>query len=212
MNTNDRQRDIINIISQLDITPTMYKNAVNKYNSIVKYLENNGIEADMYPQGSFALGTVVRPSVKDPNASYDLDFICQIRTTRNDLTAEDLREKVENILTSSDLYGGKLSIYEECFTIEYAEINNVGFSIDIVPAADENEANKGRLRTKSKNPGLIDTAIAIPKHSEKKYDWITNNPKGYRTWFDDINAPFKAANGCIIAKCCMRQISRFIIL
>lgn len=194
MNTNDRQRDIINIISQLDITPTMYKNAVTKYNSIVKYLEDNGIEADMYPQGSFALGTVVRPSVKDPNASYDLDFICQIRTTRNELTAEELREKVENILTSSDLYGGKLSIYEECFTIEYADINNVGFSIDIVPAAAENEANKGRLRTKSKNPGLIDTAIAIPKHSEKKYDWITNNPKGYRTWFDDINAPFKAAN------------------
>lgn len=30
----------------------------------------------MYPQGSFAIGTVVRPNVKNPDANYDLDFIC----------------------------------------------------------------------------------------------------------------------------------------
>jgi hypothetical protein len=46
-------------------------------------------------------------------------------------------------------------------------VGGVGFSIDIVPAADENEESKIRLRSKSKNPGLIDTAIAIPKHCEK---------------------------------------------
>lgn len=194
MSTNNRQQDILKIIAQLDITPTMYKNAANKYTSIAKYLENNGIEADMYPQGSFALGTVVRPNAKDPNAAYDLDFVCQLRIIRNDLTAAELRKKVEDILTGSDLYGGKLTIYDKCFTIEYADVGDVGFSIDIVPAADENEENKMRLRSKSKNPGLINTAIAIPKYCEKNYNWMTNNPKGYRAWFEDINAPFQAAN------------------
>ncbi len=194
MSTYNRQRDILKIISQLDITPTMYKNAATKYTSIAKYLENNGIEADMYPQGSFALGTVVRPNAKDPNAAYDLDFVCQLRIIRNDLTAAELRKKVEDILKGSDLYGGKLTIYDKCFTIEYADVGDVGFSIDIVPAADENEENKMRLRSKSKNPGLINTAIAIPKHCEKNYNWMTNNPKGYRTWFEDINAPFQAAS------------------
>ncbi|WP_368293579.1 nucleotidyltransferase [Dehalobacter sp. TBBPA1] len=194
MSINDRQRDILKIISQLDMTPTMYKNAVTKYTSIAKYLENNGIEADIYPQGSFALGTVVRPNAKDPNASYDLDFVCQLRINRNELTAAESWKVVEDILNGSDLYGGKLSIYDKCFTIEYAEVGGVGFSIDIVPAADENEENKIRLRSKSKNPGLIDTAIAIPKHCEKIYNWMTNNPKGYRAWFNDINASFKAAS------------------
>ena len=194
MSIHDRQRDILKIISQLDITPTMYKNAVTKYSSIAEYLENNGIEADMYPQGSFALGTVVRPSAKDPNAAYDLDFVSQLRITRNDLTASELRKKVEDILTSSDLYGGKLTIYDKCFTIEYADVGSVGFSIDIVPAVDENEENKMRLRSKSENPGLIDTAIAIPKHCEKNYIWITNNPKGYRAWFEGINAPYQAVS------------------
>jgi hypothetical protein len=172
----------------------MYKNAVTKYTSIAEYLGNNGIEANIYPQGSFALGTVVRPNAKDPNAAYDLDFVCQLRITCNDLTAAELRKKVEDIFTSSDLYGGKLTINDECITIEYADVGSIGFSIDIVPAADENEENKMRLRSKSKNPGLINTAIAIPKHCEKNYNWITNNPKGYRTWFEDINAPFLAAS------------------
>jgi len=58
MNIYDRQQDILKIIAQLDITPTMYQNAVTKYTSIAKYMENNGVEAEMYPQGSFALGTV----------------------------------------------------------------------------------------------------------------------------------------------------------
>lgn len=194
MSTYDRQRDILKIISQLDITPTMYQNAITKYTSIAKYLENNGIKADMYPQGSFALGTVVRPNAKDSDAAYDLDFVCQLRDTRDDLTAAELRKKVEDILTSSDLYGGKLTVYDKCFTIEYADVGGVGFSIDIVPAADENEENKLRLRSKSKNPSLIDTAIAIPKHCEKNYNWITNNPKGYRAWFEDIDVPFQAAS------------------
>ena len=192
MSTYDRQGDIIKIISRLDITPTMYKNAVTKYTSIADYLKKNGIEADMYPQGSFALGTVVRPNAKDPNAAYDVDFVCQLRITRGDLTAEEVRKNVEDILSSSELYGGKLIIDDTCFTIEYADVGDTGFSIDIVPAVDENENNKMRLRSKSKNPHLIDSAIAIPKHYDKDYDWITNNPKGYRAWFENINAPFQA--------------------
>ncbi|MCW3491339.1 nucleotidyltransferase domain-containing protein [Dethiobacter alkaliphilus] len=191
MSTYERQGDILKIISQLDITPTMYKNAVTKYTSIAEYLENNGIEADMYPQGSFALGTVVRPNAKDPNAAYDLDFICQLRIIRTYLTAAELRKNVEDILMSSDLYGGKLTINDNCFTIKYADVGGLGFSIDIVPAVDENEENKVRLRSKSKNPTLIDSAIAIPKKCEKNYNWITNNPKGYRRWFENINAPFQ---------------------
>lgn len=192
MSTSDRQQDILRIISQLDITPTMYQNAVSKYKRIAIFLENNGIDADMYPQGSFALGTIVRPYVKDPDAAYDLDFVCQLRITRDDLSAAAVRRKIEDVLSSSDLYGGKLTVYDKCLTIEYADVGGVGFSIDIVPAADENVDNKTRLRSKSKNPRLIDTAIAIPKHCDKNYNWITNNPKGYRAWFESINAPFQA--------------------
>ncbi|WP_395013835.1 nucleotidyltransferase [Robinsoniella peoriensis] len=193
MNITVRQTDILKLITSLDISPTMYENAQKKYKSIATYLENHhDLHADMYPQGSFALGTVVRPAVKDDNASYDLDFICQVEGTRDDMTAAELRKSIEEILKSSDLYGGKLEIYDNCITINYADVNGIGFSIDVVPATSENDQNKMRLRTKSQTPQLIDTAIAIPKHNHKNYTWLTNNPRGYREWFETINEPFNS--------------------
>lgn len=194
-NIPERQKDILSIISSLDISPTMYRNAIDKYNAITKFLNDCGIEANMYPQGSFAFGTVVRPNAKDPSANYDLDFICQVCGCRTDYTPSGLRQKIEDALSSSGVYGGKLTVYKECFTIEYADINDIGFSIDIVPAADEDSDNKNRLIGKSLNPELIETAIAIPKHNgERNYSWLTNNPKGFRTWFDKKNAPFLAVS------------------
>ena len=64
----ERQDDILKLISQLDISPTMHKNAVEKYKALASFLEGCGIEADIYPQGSFAFGTVVRPSCKDSDS------------------------------------------------------------------------------------------------------------------------------------------------
>jgi hypothetical protein len=194
-NIPERQKDILSIIASLDISPTMYRNAVQKYQAITKFLSDCGIEADMYPQGSFAFGTVVRPNVKDSFANYDLDFVCQVCGSRADYAPSELRQKIEDALTSSGNYGGKLKVYEECFTVEYADINDVGFTIDIVPAADETSENKRRLTKKSLAPELVGTAIAIPKHNgERNYSWITNNPKGFRTWFDKINEPFLASS------------------
>lgn len=190
MNTQERKNDLLRIIEQLDITPTMYKNAEEKYKNLAAYLESKGIEADMYPQGSFALGTVIRPTVRDPNAGYDLDFVCQVHAMREDTTPAELRKLIEDALTSSDLYGGKLTIYDECFTVTYANIGNYGFSIDIVPAVDEREQVKARLQQKAAYPDLISTSIAIPKKEPDVYTWLTNNPKGYLAWFNGINNSF----------------------
>lgn len=187
----ERQKDILKLISQLDISPTMYKNATEKYQALASFLEDCGIDADMYPQGSFAFGTVVRPSANDPDAAYDLDFICQLRVTPDQISPSELRSKIENALSNSDRYSGKLHVYEECFTIEYADINGVGFTIDIVPATDERLSKKMELKAKSSRPDLLDTAIAIPRHNgERNYSWLTNNPRGFQKWFQEINQPF----------------------
>ena len=175
-NIPERQKDILSIISSLDISPTMYKNAVEKYHAITKFLNDYGIDADMYPQGSFAFGTVIRPNATNPSASYDLDFICQVRGSRVDYAPSELRQIIEEALSSSGIYGGKLTVYKECFTIEYADVNDIGFTIDIVPATDETVENKNQLIKKSLEPALIETAIAIPKYNgERNYSWLTNN-------------------------------------
>lgn len=77
-NISERQKDILTIIANLDISPTLYENANTKYKAITSFLCDYGINANMYPQGSFAFGTVVRPNAKNPSANYDLDFVCQV--------------------------------------------------------------------------------------------------------------------------------------
>ena len=191
----ERQNDILSLISQLDISPTIYKNAAEKYHTLASFLKSYGIEADIYPHGSFAFGTVVRPSAKDRDAAYDLDFICQLKESKDQIAPSDLRRKIETALNSSELYSGKLHVYEECFTIEYADVNGIGFTIDIVPATDETLSRKIELQKKSPRPDLLTTAIAIPRHNgERNYSWITNNPRGFQKWFEEINQPFLAYN------------------
>lgn len=189
----ERQKDILNIASSLDIPPYLYRNAVEKYKNITDFLESKGFEALMYPQGSFALGTVVRPNVKNPDASYDLDFICQVYNPKSEYSsASELRKKLNEVFTNSTLYGGKVAFSDKCITINYADIGSISFSIDIVPATAESPEIIGRLTKEAEYPELIPTSIAIPKHCEKNYNWCTNNPKGYKAWFDKINAPFIA--------------------
>ncbi len=185
-----RQNNILDIIRKLDITPTMYKNAVEKYNQLAKYLTEHGIRAEIYAQGSFALGTVVRPVFKGDDAAYDLDFICQVYDDKNSLTAAELRKKVQSILESSNLYSNNLLICDECFTIVFADVDGIGFSVDIVPAVAESPDKILKLYKASKNSDLIDSAIAIPKKESTNYSWLTNNPKGYKKWFDEINLRF----------------------
>lgn len=190
MTSINRKFDIIKLVESLDIPPSLYKNAVEKYTNIAHYLQSKGFAAEMYPQGSFALGTVIRPVKNDEDANYDLDFICQVSTPKENISAQELWKRLKTVLIESP-YADKVVEYDTCFTIEYADINNIGFSIDIVPAVDESFYKKSRLISISDNPSLINTAIALPDHKKSKCDWLTNNPKGYRRWFEQINDPFK---------------------
>ena len=191
MTLQNRRNDILRLIESLDIPPSLYKNAEEKYKAITKYLIGHGFDAEMYPQGSFALGTVVRPSKNNEDANYDLDFICQVKKARNETTATMLWRKLKEVLENSP-YADKLTEYDKCFTIEYADINGIGFSIDIVPAADETFERKVKLRGESEHPELIGTSIVIPDTSRDRTMWVTNNPKGYRAWFERINEPYRA--------------------
>ena len=57
----NRDRYILNSLNDLDLTPTMEKNARDKYTALSKYLDEKGLDSDFYPQGSFLIGTTIRP-------------------------------------------------------------------------------------------------------------------------------------------------------
>nr|WP_317632941.1 hypothetical protein [uncultured Flavobacterium sp.] len=109
-NIKKRHFDILKLVKSLDITPSMYINAVEKYKSVAKYLQDHGIKCDIYPQGSFALGTVVKPINK---SGYDLDTICKLFTEKSETTAKNVKTSIGDLFAKSERYKNAIE-YDKC--------------------------------------------------------------------------------------------------
>lgn len=187
-----RQRDILKLIEGLDISPTMYKNATEKYKAVGTYLQDQGLTCDIFPQGSFSLGTVVRPYRESKEADYDLDFICCLSEQKEKTTAKYVKNIVREALCKSEVYKEKLQDIEwdKCWTLEYAEVNGIGFNIDIVPGVSESDEIVQSMVSSRLSQKDAELAVAITDKRNQNYFWLTSNPRAYRNWFESINRPF----------------------
>lgn len=191
---DSRLKDLLNMLKKLDITPTMHNNAVEKYTNLGNFLNEKGIEANFYPQGSFALGTVVRPYSNDKvDNNFDLDAICEVAVPKKNTDPQLLKEAIEQAFEEDKTYKDKLHKFDKCCTIEYSENGGAGFSIDIISAVEEDPATKQQLNFEQQK--YVNTAIAIASKDSDGYDWISNNPKGFKIWFDQINDLFLEYGG-----------------
>lgn len=181
------------IATRLDISPTKYKQAVDRYTSVSNWIANGDFEGvediHFYPQGSFRLGTVVRPIRNGQDTDYDIDLVSELQLSKNMTTPKGLKEAVGNRITENETY--KKMLDEEgrrCWTLNYAEEDGVGFHLDILPATPEEEAlRNNRIETR-----IAEKTIAIThKNKDGSYEWYSSNPSGYADWFDSINQPAK---------------------
>lgn len=168
------------VASEIDIPPGKYQQAVERYQGVGRWLEE-GIypectgDLSIYPQGSFRLGTVVKPIRDGVETSYDIDLVCELPLQKSGTTPQSVKAMVGSRLRENRTYA-KLMDHEgrRCWTLEYAEQEGVGFHIDVLPAIP--------------NPrGLLDTAIAITDKYENGYSWSASNPRGFGEWFDRKN-------------------------
>lgn len=190
-----RERDILKLIEGLDIPQSLYVKAIEHYNAVALFLQERGIESDIYPQGSYSLGTVVRPYKESEDAAYDLDAVCEIKINKSDTTAEEIKKMVGDALKSDETYRKMLQEeWDKCWTLEYANMNGIGFSVDIVPAvAEEDILLKNTLETEGVDLTVYDSQIAITHKDGEKYTWKTSNPKAYQNWFKKLNESFVKA-------------------
>lgn len=185
-----REKDIIKLIEGLDIPQSLYVKAIEHYKSIAAFLQEHGIESDIYPQGSYALGTVVRPYKGDTDAAYDLDAICEIKLDKDKTSAEKVKQMVGDTLKSNATYRNMLQQeWDKCWTLEYADINEIGFSVDIVPAVPEKDTDLKAI-LESVRTDIYSSQIAITNKKGTEYMWQTSNPKAYQNWFKSVNEPF----------------------
>lgn len=202
INREQRERDILKLIEGLDIPQGLYEKAIGHYNAVAAFLQEQGIESDIYPQGSYSLGTVVRPYKESEDAAYDLDAVCEIKINKSDTTAEEIKKMVGDALKSDGTYRKMLQEeWDKCWTLEYADVNGIGFSVDIVPAvAEEDIALKNNLETEGVDFTIYDSQIAITHKDGERYTWKTSNPKAYQNWFKKLNERFVKAERQRLAK------------
>lgn len=187
----NKKLEIEDLIKKLDLTPAMYKNAKEKYDSLKDFLKDKDESIIFYPQGSFMLGTTVRPYKEQRERNYDLDSICLFNKRRDETSPSEIRTQLQNWLESIEIYNSKLESYERCITINYADYGSVGFSIDVVPSALAMDETKTQMMRKGCLPKYVDTAIEVAEVKKDKPDrWISSNPQAYVKWFDEINESF----------------------
>ncbi len=119
-----------------------------------------------------------------------MDAVCKMNMEKGSTTPQKIKELVENAFESDGRYRRRLKKYDKCCTIEYADINGIGFSIDIVPTLDDDPQTKSSLMQKSAEPIYVSIAIAITDKKNDQYRWATSNPKGFKSWFENINKSF----------------------
>jgi hypothetical protein len=166
------------IAEELDIPESKYLEAKNRYEAVGNWLGEEGTVLstyypEIYTQGSFRLGTVVKPIKKD---EYDIDLVCFLNELRKDDTTQaNLKKMVGDRLKENTKYNNILDKEgRRCWTLDYAN----EFHMDILPSIADNE-----LRAKDilhKNSILITDKKKIENGD---VDWPKSNPKGYATWF-----------------------------
>jgi len=180
------------IASRLDISPTKYKQAVDRYTAVSNWIAEgkfDGVEdIHFYPQGSFRLGTVIRPIRNGQDTDYDIDLVSEFLVSKSSISPQELKDMVGARIAENEMY--KKMLDEEgrrCWKLLYTEQDGVGFHLDVLPATPEESS----LRSFRVAPQLADKAIAIThKNKDKTYEWYSSNPSGYADWFDDINRPY----------------------
>lgn len=190
--------DLLNAAADaIDISPEMAERAVARYQSIGEWLDRDASEIakfdpDVYTQGSFLLGTVIRP-IGDAD-EFDIDLVCKLNATTYDYSMSSLKNAVgDELVAYAEAYNmnKKPEDKRRCWTIEYSD--KAKFHLDVLPAIPNEQGYRVLLeerefREMASNSSITQTAIGItdnelPQYEARPADWPVSNPKGFAAWF-----------------------------
>lgn len=154
-------------IEQLDITENEFLAAERCYDDLGAHLAQ--ANADVYVQGSFLLGTVVRPH--NGVGEYDLDLVSRLDLAKTSVSQQELKDRVGTLLTEylHDHDGvacespGSLTSGRRAWCLHYGT-----FHMDVLPAIPDAGA-------------ASDSAIELTDQTLRL--WRKSDPLKYVEWF-----------------------------
>lgn len=192
------------ILKTLELPKSAYEKARDRYQDIGEWLKRTESscrmhEPHIYSQGSFRLGTAIKPL--DSKESYDLDLACELESgiNKENKTQKELKHLVGEEIDKYRKFRGienKMEEKRRCWRIEY--LDAINFHIDIVPCIPEKETRRSLIKEAMIKNGVDDRlselvserTVAItdnrmkPEYEIITDDWKVSNPDGYAKWFE----------------------------
>ena len=179
------------LAASLQVPPSRYEAAESSYKAVGNWLCREascvrGADPNAYIQGSFRLGTAIRP-ISD-SEDYDVDLVCELSLSKTQFTQERLKVLVGKELWAyaethqmDEPEGGR-----RCWTLNYED--EAQFHMDILPALPDAAHKQLLLERRGLSTEWTETAIAITDRDHPNFrriseDWPHSNPKGYANWF-----------------------------
>lgn len=157
------------LCQQLDITETQYQTATDRYEAVGSWLAESAFpalnQAQIYPQGSIALGTAIKPIGSN---EFDVDLVCYLPSLTVTSDAHIVKALIGSRLKEHATYRGMLEEKQRCWRINYAN----EFHLDITPSID--------------NPHCYQGGELVPDKTLAQ--WKPTNPKGYISKFEQYAA------------------------
>ena len=191
INLNDILR---NLTEWLDIPETYYERAESRYKAIGKWLSRPEstiltYDPNVFSQGSFSLGTVIKPITNEDD--YDIDLVCKLSTSKTNISQKKLKGLVGKELDSyvaAHRMSSPLAERRRCWRLDYAD-QDVHFHLDVLPAIPDNHLTEDEVIALTDNQ--------MPNYAIINADWPHSNPIDYLQWFQrewNFNSKLSAKN------------------
>ncbi|WP_409478137.1 nucleotidyltransferase [Pseudobdellovibrio sp. HCB154] len=193
LNNHEVEEFISEISKSIEVPPSRYESVETSYQSIAAWLKRDAstlkVDIQVYSQGSFRLGTAIRPVNDEEN--YDVDVVFEVSLDKLQITQKELQEKFGvEIKAYADAHNmSKPDQWDRVWTLNYAD--SAQFHMDILPCIPDGEFQFRLIEGLKFSPKDIfrkSVAITDRRHANftvRSSNWPTSNPNGYAQWFYD---------------------------
>ena len=193
MPTKSAEDFLTALAEELEISESRYEQACRSYASLGDWLHRPDssvlrFDPQVYVQGSFRLGTAIRPL--NDEEEYDVDSVCLLQNLgTKDLTQSELKALVGEEIKAYRTAQNMIKPVREgrrCWILDYAD--GAQFHMDVVPSIPNSERQRQMLEARGFDLKWSETAMVItdlesPVYCQLSDDWQRSNPKGYAEWF-----------------------------
>jgi hypothetical protein len=193
------------MVDLLELPDSAYERAKARYEDLGEFFGRDGAataahDPKIFPQGSFRLGTVIRPI--NEGEAYDLDLSCDLRRgiSKGTHTQQALKLLVGRELEAyrqARQIQQRLEEKHRCWRLEYAD--QLNFHMDVVPCMPADDATRQALtksmvgagREAKLSAAVSALAVSITDNQSPTYtmlsdDWPLSNTEGYARWFEAV--------------------------